>query len=273
MSEPARIYTPEYYERLKAIEGRHWWTLGMNDIMSALLSGRTAGRPVSCFLDVGCGSGIGLAWAARVLPEARRVGVDVSPHALEHCAGLGAELRLIDGSHLPLPQDAVDIAICVDVLQHVEDEGPLLAEMRRVLRPGGWLYVRTNSRGLGSAPAGSKLFTRAALVERLAAAGFEVAHCSPVNCVGALVATLRSRGGPRERAEHHHHEGDDREGQGRGFEGGGYGGGLALQPEDASRPISRGKRALLALEGRLLRLGLRLPFGHSLVALARKATA
>jgi len=267
--EPARIYTPEYYERLKALEGRHWWTLGMNDIMSGLLGGRLAGgAPVACFLDVGCGSGIGLAWAARTWPESRRVGVDVSPHALEHCAGLGAELHLIDGSHLPLADGAVDLAICVDVLQHVENEAPLLAEVHRVLRPGGWLYVRTNSRGLGPAPEGSKLFTRTALLERLESAGFSVALCSPVNCVGSLVATLRSRSGAPAEARHHH---DDQQDAAHGsFEGGGYGGGLTLQPESSTSLASRSKRAMLALEGRLLRLGLRLPVGHSLVALARK---
>jgi len=62
MPEPVEIYTEEYYDRLKQIESDHWWTLGMTDIMDQLLSRHlpaTGGR----FLDVGCGSGIGLRWA------------------------------------------------------------------------------------------------------------------------------------------------------------------------------------------------------------------
>ena len=40
-----KIYSEEYYEALRAIEGRHWWTLGMDDIMDTLLLPRLRGQP------------------------------------------------------------------------------------------------------------------------------------------------------------------------------------------------------------------------------------
>jgi SAM-dependent methyltransferase len=281
MPEPAQIYTPEYYQRLKAIEGNHWWTLGMNDIMSTLVAGRTHGREIGCFLDIGCGSGIGLAWAARKWPEARRIGLDVSSYALEHCRELGAELHQVEGEALPLPDASVDLAICIDVLQHVKEESAVVGEAARVLRPGGFFFVRTNAQAFGvAAPAGGKLFTRRLLSACLREAGLEVLHCSPVNVVGALVGTARGLLGKRGHGQGHSHghgAGHDDEpavGQDaaatKPFHGGGYDRGLRLQPEDPGRPGSRLKRALLRLEGRWIRSCGRLPVGHSLVALARR---
>ena len=84
MTQPSVIFEPGYYERLREIENAHWWTLGMTDIMEVLLAGRLPERPGARFLDIGCGSGIGLSWAARRLPRATRLGVDVTPLALEH---------------------------------------------------------------------------------------------------------------------------------------------------------------------------------------------
>jgi SAM-dependent methyltransferase len=272
MPEPAQIYTREYYQRLKAIEGNHWWTLGMNDIMGTLVAGRAHGREMGCFLDIGCGSGIGLAWAARNWPEARRIGLDVSSYALEHCRELGAELHQVEGEALPLPDASVDLAICIDVLQHVKEESAVVGEAARVLRPGGMFFVRTNAQAFGvAAPPGGKLFTRTLLSACLREAGLEVLHCSPVNVAGALVGTLRGllgRGGSIQGDSHGHGDGHDHGPE--QFHGGGYDGGLRLQPEDPRRPASRLKRAMLRLEGRWIRSCGRLPVGHSLVALARR---
>ena len=54
------------------------------------------------------------------------------------------------------------------------------------------------------------------------------------------------------------------------FLGGGYAGGLKLEPEDVGSIASRLKLALLEMEGWWIRKGGRLPVGHSLVALAEK---
>ena len=72
--EPARIFTPEYYERLAAAEEGHWWSLGMTDLMAMVLGSVIAAGSVSRVLDVGCGAGVGLRWAERILPAAHRVG-------------------------------------------------------------------------------------------------------------------------------------------------------------------------------------------------------
>jgi methionine biosynthesis protein MetW len=92
-------------------------------------------------LDVGCGdgrtSGVLLASNAR-----RYVGVDVSEQAvaLARSLGLRAE-RITDAARLPFDEQAFDVVVCLEVLEHLFEPHGAAAEMLRVLRPGGSLLV------------------------------------------------------------------------------------------------------------------------------------
>jgi SAM-dependent methyltransferase len=99
-------------------------------------------RPGERVLDLGCGAGRFVAALAGVGADA--VGVEVAEAALERARAVapGADLRLLepDGS-IPLEHGSVDLVWCSEVLEHVADVGDLLAEVRRVLRPGGRLLA------------------------------------------------------------------------------------------------------------------------------------
>jgi len=272
LSKAIQIYEKQYYDRLKALEGKHWWTLGMTDIMDALLRSRLPQAERARFLDIGCGSGIGLEWAQRRLPGATRLGIDISPHALSHCQALRAELQLGRAEVLPYEDRSIDLALCIDVLQHLENEEPALREAARVLKPGAPLFLRVSARSITPPPPGHNLYTRSRLKAALNRAGLELLVCSRANAIGSLVAEFgllrdhfRTRRPSQDGAS---------EASLRGFHapylGGGYGGGLRIEPEKGEGLRSFFKRALLRLEARWIRRGGRIPFGHSLVCVARK---
>ncbi|RJL34064.1 class I SAM-dependent methyltransferase [Bailinhaonella thermotolerans] len=108
------------------------------------LAGDVAGARV---LDVGCGAGH---YAAELLARGAEVtGVDGSAALLRHArarVGGRAALRLHDLEEpLDFAEDAAfDGAVCALVYHHVTRRARLLAELRRVLRPGGWLLVSTS---------------------------------------------------------------------------------------------------------------------------------
>jgi ubiquinone/menaquinone biosynthesis C-methylase UbiE len=61
------------------------------------------------------------------------------------------EIRLGDALSLPWPDATFDAAVCVRVLHHFEDPGPIIAELGRVVRPGGALVLEfANKRNLKS---------------------------------------------------------------------------------------------------------------------------
>jgi SAM-dependent methyltransferase len=104
------------------------------------LAGDVAGRRI---LDAGCGSGP--LFAALCDRGAIVTGIDSSPKMLELARqrlGAGADLHLADlGSPLPFPDGAFDDVIASLVLHYLEDWTAPLAELRRVLPPGGRLIV------------------------------------------------------------------------------------------------------------------------------------
>ncbi|MFF2658575.1 class I SAM-dependent methyltransferase [Kitasatospora sp. NPDC058032] len=104
------------------------------------LAGEVAGRRI---LDAGCGSG---ALSADLRERGATVaGIDSSAGMLELARrrlGEDADLHVGDlGDRLPFEDGAFDDVVASLVLHYLEDWGPTLAEMRRVLRPGGRLIA------------------------------------------------------------------------------------------------------------------------------------
>src|SRR2546427_8425088 len=99
-------------------------------------------------LELGCGTGVLLA----DLKQKYRfvVGSDVSREMMQAAWKLGALLVAGDGSTLPFGRASFDLVICRGVLHHVPDRRAALAEIHRVLRPGGeFILIRAQQRLVG----------------------------------------------------------------------------------------------------------------------------
>jgi ubiquinone/menaquinone biosynthesis C-methylase UbiE len=89
-------------------------------------------------LDLGCGDGDSVDRFRSVDPEVRWIGLDVpdSPEVRTRRRS-DAEFQSFDGVTIPFPEASFDLVYCRQVLEHVRQPEPLLAEVRRVLAPGG----------------------------------------------------------------------------------------------------------------------------------------
>ena len=126
------------YQEHFDLEDRHWWFRSRRHVIWALME-RAGTPPSPRILDAGCGTG-------RNLLELRHIGsaegVDLSPRAVEFCRRRG-----LDGVHegsledLPFESGRFDLLLATDVIEHLPDDGPALAELRRVAAPGGRLLI------------------------------------------------------------------------------------------------------------------------------------
>ena len=127
------------YREIRRLEGRNWWFVGMRRIAEALL-GEAAARPARA-LDLGCGSGGNLELVSRHAGHV--TAVDLSVDALRTLQG--AASCCADARALPFRPGSFGLVNLFNVIEHVADDQGTLAEISRVLAPGGVLLLATSA--------------------------------------------------------------------------------------------------------------------------------
>jgi ubiquinone/menaquinone biosynthesis C-methylase UbiE len=98
-------------------------------------------------LEVGCGTGLVLEKVAQFARTAS--GIDLSAGMLAKAAARGLPVAQASATALPIASASVDVAYSFKVLAHIPDIKTALAEMARVVRPGGWVLAEFyNTRSL-----------------------------------------------------------------------------------------------------------------------------
>ena len=249
-------FSEAYFARMAELEDKHPWTRHMRQVTLDLLT-RAGGDACKRRLDVGCGTGLFLEnWRRRGHAE-RLTGVDFASAALDFARSrTEAEWITASAASLPLRTGSFDALHSADVLQHlgIREVGCAFDEFARVLRPGGLLALRLRGpRWLTGIPDKdfAVTFTPALVRQYLEGSHFRVGYLSLVNTLPSLVAELRERMAPARAGSHAPVKGITCHAQGD--------------------PRSAG----LALYLRMERvwsytLGLPLPFGHTIICIAKK---
>jgi ubiquinone/menaquinone biosynthesis C-methylase UbiE len=104
--------------------------------------------PAAFVLDVGCGTGAAARYAAaHIGPTGRVIGVDVNAGMIAVAKALpppaGAPIEWLEQSayKLSIPDQSVDVALCAQTLQFLEHQPQALAEIYRILKPGGRIVL------------------------------------------------------------------------------------------------------------------------------------
>ena len=139
----SRMYAAEYFEqdfRCGRSDARSTDEAAFRAENDGLLDRLETLRGQGRLLEVGCASGL-------LLKRARErgwtvTGVELSPEAAEHARSLGLDVHLGTLHDARLAAGAYDVVFMGDVLEHVPDCRETLAEVARVLVPGGHAVVR-----------------------------------------------------------------------------------------------------------------------------------
>jgi SAM-dependent methyltransferase len=172
------------YDRMAAIDTRHWWYRARRDVLAALIERRIAPPPGARILEVGCGTGHNLAMLGRfgsvdaieIDPVARgvaseRLGRPVWSSPLPDLTGIGGDYNMIAS---------------LDVVEHVEDDRAALKAMAERLVPGGRLLITVPAHpwmwsAHDEVNHHHRRYTRASLAAAIRDAGLTLEMMSPFN--------------------------------------------------------------------------------------------
>jgi SAM-dependent methyltransferase len=250
-------FDPHYFSALAEVQDRHFWFVGRRQVILEAMQRTVPDLADRSLFDIGCGSGgllrflgesgVSVAGACDAYLESLRL---VRRH-------LAAPLARVDEGRLPPLAPGLTLVGLFDVLEHIDDDEGTLHFLRSVLEPGGYLALTVPAHPflfdeMDELAHHRRRYRRADLQGKLEAAGFEVralthfmAPLVPALMVarglGRLLARARISAAARRSAE------------------------LRVTPG-----LNGFMAATLAAERGLLRAGVRLPFGSSLLALARR---
>lgn len=149
-------------------------------------------------LELACGTGPGLGHLQRV--SRRLIAVDISEQVLSAARshyGDRVDIRQLDACNTCLDAHSFDVVILFEAIYYIPEVEPFLAEVSRLLRPGGQLLLATANKDLydfNPSPFSIRYFNAPELSELLRRCGFETSFLggSPVSAAGLKTRLLRA---------------------------------------------------------------------------------
>ena len=250
LADTGEGFARESFDLLPDVEVGSFWFRSRNELITWAI--RRYYPDARSLLEVGCGTGFVLAGLHEAFPEFQLTGSEVSTAGLDVARRRvgSAELFQMDARRLPFDAE-FDIVAAFDVLEHIAEDETVLAELGRSVRPGGGVIItvpqhpRLWSR-VDEFSCHERRYTRRDLVARIERAGLDV-----IRATSFVTLLLPAMWLVRARARRHDQ----------------------FDPLQEYRTGARADRALehvMTVERLLIRAGLNLPVGGSLLVATRK---
>lgn len=133
-------FEASYFSELARLEEGYFWFEARNRLI--VWAVKKFVPEVRTFLEIGCGTGYVLAGLAREFPRARLSGSEIFTAGLDFAARRvpRATFMQMDARRIPF-QTEFDAMGAFDVLEHIQEDAEVLAQMYDALRPGGHVFI------------------------------------------------------------------------------------------------------------------------------------
>jgi SAM-dependent methyltransferase/putative flippase GtrA len=247
-------YPTEVYDRLCSLEEKHFWFRARNRIILREFRRRLGHLLRPRILEIGCGTGYVLRGLASE-GSYELTGIEPNLAGLRHARARAPSVEFVQLDARELPYEAAFDAVgAFDVIEHITEDERVLASVHRALKPGGvlivtvpqhkWLWSWTDEQARHK-----RRYGRRELIDKIRAAGFQILHTT--SFVTALLPVLYMS---RFAVKHERSTPSE----------------IDLSEFEISHTANAVCGAMMRIDEALIRAGLSLPLGCSLLAVARK---
>lgn len=246
-------FDPAFHRQLAELESGNFWFRARNFLIVAAL--RKFAPAMRSFMEVGCGTGFVLSAVRHAFPQVQATGSELLVEGLSHAAERLPDVSFIQMDARAIPYRARFDAIgAFDVIEHIEQDESVLREMHRALQPGGilvitvpqhrWLWSRQDEYAHHV-----RRYTRRELLDKIRGAGFRPVWTTSFVTILLPLMLLSRRSGARRDSDSD-----------------------PFREFRIPRWLDRMLYAVMCVEIGLIKLGIRMPVGGSLIMVAEKTS-
>jgi len=239
------------FDDLLAAESRHFWFRARTALVMWALQRYFC--EAKSLLEMGCGTGYVLDCLVQARPDMVFAGSDVLTDGLRHARARLPRVSFLqmDGRRIPFESE-FDVIAAFDVIEHIEEDRAVLAELFRAVRPGGGILLTVPQHAflwssVDEFSGHKRRYSRRELLDKVRAAGFDVLRATSFFSILLPLLAVSRWSKPKSVSE--------------------------LDPAAELRvhpAVNWGLDRLLALERAFIRAGASLPMGGSLLLAARR---
>jgi SAM-dependent methyltransferase len=249
-------YPSEGFDVTAAVEARSFWCRSRIRIIRSVIAQYADRSRTLDMLDIGCGIG-GMVGGLQSLGRLNLTGSEIYLSGLKYARSRLPEASFIqlDATKIPFT-DAFDIVGAFDVLEHIDDDETVMTSVRDALRPGGLFLITVPQypwmwSHLDDIVHHKRRYTRGELRRKLRGAGFEVLRTTSFVSLlfpPMVLSRFLSRARPRQADTTKEFESE----------------------VNLPGPLNSAFDVMMRVDEALIAMGLSLPMGGSLLAVARK---
>lgn len=244
-------YSEAFFKELADLETGHFWFEARNRLVAWMA--RRHFPQARNILEIGCGTGFVLSSLHQTFPQAQLYASDLLVEGLKFASARvpGADLFQMDARSIPF-ENAFDVIGAFDVIEHIDEDEVVLRQMFDALKPGGGIMLSVPQHPflwsvVDDLSYHKRRYTRAELIQKVTAAGFEVVKVTSFVSLLLPVMLLNRRKKNDPEAE------------------------LDLFAEFKLSPLlNKFLATIMRLEMQLIRWGISFPLGGSLLVVARR---
>jgi ubiquinone/menaquinone biosynthesis C-methylase UbiE len=128
----------EYFKQYYHLERAHWWFVGRMEILNQMLELKIKNQNPLKILNVGVATGL----SSKMLEGHGDVtSVEYDEDCCAFLKDQGFEVTQASMTDLPFEDESFDLVCAFDVIEHIKDDNAALAEAKRVLKKGGYVFI------------------------------------------------------------------------------------------------------------------------------------